>query len=131
MKNVLILFATITFLCGFQTSLSAQKTATWTGGTPGRPFEWNCAANWKEGRVPNEFSRVIIPDVSTSTFSYPALSGGEVEIWSLQILSGARLKIGRNARLIVTEQDSREFAADSVILIRPGRYEGSLVLESK
>ena len=66
---------------------------------------------YEENRVPNEFSSVIIPDVSTSTFSNPVLAGGQVEIWSLQILSGAQLRIGKSAGLIVTGQDSRAFMA--------------------
>jgi hypothetical protein len=107
MKNILF-FA---ILLGYSFSLHAQKTATWKGGTPGRPTEWNCATNWKEGRVPNEFSQVIIPDVSSSTFSNPVLSSGDVEIWSLQILSGATLNIGKSASLIATGQDSRAFMA--------------------
>lgn len=105
MKNILF----FVILLAFSFSIHAQKPATWKGGTPGRPTEWNCATNWKEGRVPNEFSQVIIPDVSSSTFSNPVLNSGEVEIWSLQILSGATLKIGKSASLIATEQDSRAF----------------------
>ncbi len=116
MKNILV-FA---IFFGFSFSLTAQKLATWKGGTPGQPTEWNCPTNWEEGRIPNEFSQVVIPDVSSSTFSNPALNSGEVEIWSLQILSGATLKIGKSARLIATAQDSRAFMALEEGIIREG-----------
>jgi len=68
--------------------------------------------------VPDEFSRVIIPDASTSTFHNPVLKEGEVEVWSLQILSGAMLCIGKNASLIATEQGSRTFIASGEGIIR-------------
>ncbi|MBL7827237.1 MAG: hypothetical protein JNJ57_11435 [Saprospiraceae bacterium] len=48
-------------LITISTNAFSQTTATWQGGKPGRVNDWNCAANWKEGRVPNEFSQVIIP----------------------------------------------------------------------
>lgn len=118
MKNVRILFVAFIALLLCSASLFAQKTATWKGGTPGRPEEWNCPTNWNEGRVPDEFSRVIIPDVSTSTFHNPVLNEGEVEIWSLQILSGATLRIGKHASLVATCQDSRAFLAFGDGIIR-------------
>ncbi len=103
MKNAsLFLTITMIFLFGFQISLNAQVTATWIGGFPGRNTAWNCAANWKEGRVPNEFSNVVIPDVSTTTFCYPVIEEGEVEILSLQCAPTAQLTIGENASLIIT-----------------------------
>jgi hypothetical protein len=104
MKNASFFFAaTLSILFGFQTSLSAQKTATWKGGQAGRSSDWNCASNWKEGRVPDEFSSVVIPDISTSTFSFPIIEKGEVEIWSLQCLTGAHLTVSNKARLIILE----------------------------
>ena len=127
MKNAILFFATtITLLFGFQSSLFAQKTATWKGGTPGKPSEWFCATNWEEGRVPNEFSAVIIPDVSTSTFSDPILNGGEVEIQSLEVHSGASLKIGKNARLVSTWQNGESFVAWGGTIIRQGAQADSI-----
>ncbi len=102
MKNASFSFvALLIVLFGFQTSLSAQKTATWKGGTPGRSTDWNCPTNWKEGRVPDEFSAVIIPDVSTSTFSYPMIQEGTVEIFSLECATNAKLNTYGNARVVV------------------------------
>lgn len=126
MKNVLF-FAAFTALFLSTQSLHAQKIATWKGGAPGHPTDWNYPANWEEGRVPNEFSWVIIPDVSTSTFSNPVLNGEQVEIWSLQIFSGAKLHIGKSARLIVTGQDSRAFLASQEGEIRQDPTANSLV----
>jgi hypothetical protein len=81
-------------------SAQAQITATWKGGTPGKTTDWNCPSNWKEGREPDEFSNVFIPDVSTSTFSYPVIKQGTVEIASLQCASNTRLTTLGNARVI-------------------------------
>ena len=81
-------------------NIQAQRTATWKGGTPGRATDWNCPSNWKEGRVPDEFTIVIIPDVSTSSFSYPTISEDTVVIASLQVASNARLRLRRNARVV-------------------------------
>jgi hypothetical protein len=117
MRNILF-FAAIILIS--PTALLAQKTATWKGGTPGKPADWNCATNWKEGRVPNEFSQVIIPDVSASTFHSPVLASGEVEVWSILIHSGASLRIGKQARLIATEQEEHGILAWGEGVLRPG-----------
>ncbi|MBC7778374.1 MAG: hypothetical protein H7246_23280 [Phycisphaerae bacterium] len=100
MKNASIFFAATLIFLFVSQSMSAQKTATWKGGTPGRSTDWNCPTNWKEGRVPDAFSNVVIPDVSTSTFSYPII-GDEVEIQSLQCAPSARLTVLAKASLVV------------------------------
>jgi hypothetical protein len=113
-------------------SAQAQITATWKGGTPGKTTDWNCPTNWEEGRVPNAFSKVVIPDVSTSTFSYPVLKEGTVEIASLQCASNARLTTLGNARVIYLDapgiaaeprQDAlamSESAAEPTIIVMNG-----------
>ena len=134
MKSIALLFVRLTFtalLLSFCTSVFAQKVATWKGGTPGRNTDWYCAANWADGRVPNEFSQVIIPDVSASTFSYPVLGSGEVEIWSLQMLAGAQLKIGKKAHLIVSEQEDNGSLAWGEGVIHMGMLPKSLAFASK
>lgn len=103
MKKVLAIFALLCLICG---AANAQKNATWKGGTPGKPSDWNCATNWKEGRVPNEFSNVVIPDVSTSTWAYPVIENGVVEIFSLQCAPNARLDTRGNARVILLDAPS-------------------------
>lgn len=110
MKNSMLISVATMILCfGFQVSLSAQRTATWKGGTPGKISDWNCPTNWKEGRVPDEFSNVVIPDVSTSTFSYPIINS-EVEIFSLICDAPARLKIldggGLTVLQLITDEQS-------------------------
>jgi hypothetical protein len=108
MKNAFFsCIAILILFFGFQVSLYAQKTATWKGGTPGRACDWECATNWKEGRVPDEFSNVIIPDVSTSTFSYPVLEN-DVEILSLSCLAPARLLVRNNAQIMVLQTSTNE-----------------------
>lgn len=128
MRNILFFTAIILMS---HTALLAQKTATWKGGTPGNPNEWNCAANWKEGRVPNEFSQVIIPDVSSSSFSNPMITSGEVEVWSIQIHTGAFLKIGKNARLIALEQEEHGTLAWGEAVLQPGTPPQQLEFTSK
>jgi hypothetical protein len=51
--------------------------------------------------VPDEFSDVIIPDVSTSTFALPLIQSGQVEVNSITIYSNGGLTISKNAMLIV------------------------------
>lgn len=100
MKNTSLFIATALILTfGFQTSLSAQRTVTWKGGTPGRCSDWNCPSNWKEGRVPDEFSNVVIPSVATSTFCYPVIRRGEMEVLSLVLHTGATLDVLDNAMI--------------------------------
>lgn len=104
MKNTLLFLATaITLLFGCQVTLNAQKTNTWKGGTPGRVNDWYCATNWSNGVVPNEFSNVVIPDVSATTHAAPVLLKGEAEINALLLHSGAQLTIGQAAALTVLD----------------------------
>ncbi|MFN0174199.1 MAG: hypothetical protein ACKVU0_06090 [Saprospiraceae bacterium] len=100
MKKPIVLLLLLCIAHGYS---NAQKIATWKGGTPGRNTEWNCPGNWKEGRVPNEFSSVVIPDISTSTFSYPVVRKGTVEISSLQCAPGAKLTVLGNAKVMVLD----------------------------
>lgn len=117
MKNVLASCATLLLTCCTIALLQAQAPATasthstayaslgkinyWQGGQPGQASEWNCAANWSDGRVPDAFSNVVIPDVSTQTNAYPVLKNTETEINSLTLLSGASLTITPDAALSV------------------------------
>jgi len=111
MKNLTLSIATtLTLIIGLSLSLSAQTTATWQGGKPGRTTEWNCAANWREGRVPDEFSQVIIP---TGVIHYPVLKAVET-IDALLVEGGSVLTIKKGASL--------------VILGETGRYDGLTLL---
>ncbi len=83
------------------TLLLAQKSITWVGGTPGNETSWDEPKNWSSHHVPNEFSNVYIPDVSTSSYSNPIIKGGIIELNSLQIESTAKLTIQKMAKVIV------------------------------
>lgn len=96
MKNLLIVLLTMT-----STILMAQNTVTWISGIPENETSWDEPKNWSNHHVPNEFSVVFIPDVSTSTFSNPVIKNGTIELNSLQLASTAKLTINKTAKLIV------------------------------
>ena len=83
------------------TTAFAQQTATWKGGTPGKENVWNEARNWSNNKVPNEFTDVLIEDVSTSTFSAPVIESGTIELNSIWMTSNAQLTIEATANLVV------------------------------
>lgn len=96
MKSLLIALFTLISTFAF-----SQSTVTWKGGTPGKETSWNEAKNWSNNKVPNEFSDVIISDVSTSTFSAPVIKVGTIELNSIIIESNAQLTIETAAKLVV------------------------------
>lgn len=99
MKNALFLFATtMVLILGFQVSLNGQKMTTWQGGKPGRTTDWNCPANWSEGRVPDEFTQVVIP---TGANCYPVIQSAQVPIDALLLEAGARLTVQSGATLSI------------------------------
>lgn len=100
----------------------AQRAITWKGGTPGMKNDWFCPQNWSTSSVPDEFSDVIIPDVSTSTFATPVIKSGDVEINSLEIHSNAILTIDKAASVVV---------ASRITGLTPGKIQGAgrLILE--
>lgn len=100
MKNLILTFACCTML----QILAAQTTATWIGGTPGRPTEWNCATNWKENNIPDELSQVIIP---ADRQYYPILQRDAIEIDALLVTGGAKMTIQTNAFLTVLGESGR------------------------
>lgn len=99
MKNFFF-FAAIILIS--QTSLLAQKSTTWKGGTPGKPSDWNCASNWSGGRVPNEFSDVTIPNVSSEI--YPVIKNNVEDINALFLMSNTHIKIEKKGALTVSER---------------------------
>lgn len=82
-------------------SLFAQNINTWKGGTPGKENKWDEPRNWSKNQVPDEFSDVIIPDVSTSTFSYPIIEEAIIELNSIMVQSTANLTIESTATLVI------------------------------
>lgn len=95
----------------FGYALSAQTTATWQGGKPGRSTDWNCPFNWSGGRVPDEFTQVIIP---AGKQFYPAIKCASMPIDALLMESGTTLDIFEGASLL--------------ILGETGRFEGFTIL---
>lgn len=94
------IFFSLSFL--FSSPALAQRTINWVGGVPGLEREWNCPKNWNPSKVPNEFSNVCIPDVSSGSGRFaPVISGGLVEVNSLQMDSNASLKVEKSATLLV------------------------------
>ena len=100
-KNVKWFFAPL--LLTFSMNVFSQKSIIWKGGTPGQKNEWYCAQNWSTHNVPDEFSDVIIPDVSTSSFAFPVIRSGKVEINSLFIQFNGSLTIAKDVIMTVNE----------------------------
>lgn len=91
----------------FATHLTAQNENIWHGGKPGRTSDWNIAANWSKHRVPTEFDEVVIPNTSSTTQTYPFISG-EVTVQSLYIESGAEIVLREHAMLVVLHWRGRD-----------------------
>lgn len=95
MKN-LRMSAFAALLLALGTPLSAQTTATWQGGKPGRTTDWNCPANWSAGRIPDEFSEVIIP---AGLNFYPIFKNEVMPIDALMMEAGTFLTLQNGAVL--------------------------------
>ena len=100
-KSSLFFTALIALLLGFQSSLSAQKTATWKGGFPGQETNWACARNWSLNIVPDGNCHVVIPALLSQKKNYPVLSSTDEEVYSLVIESNAELSILPSGKLII------------------------------
>ena len=124
MKHTTFFAAVLMLLCSLSVSLSAQKTATWKGGKSGNPTDWNCDANWKEGKVPNEFSQVVIP--SGRTF-YPVIKDEVPPIDAILIEADARLTLTEDARLGILNETGR---LNGLTLLGTCLNEGVLVVGS-
>lgn len=81
-------------------NLFSQRTIMWKGGTPGKETQWQCPKNWTCNHVPDEFSNVTIPDVSSSSMAYPVLMG-VAEVNSLRLEGNAALTIAPEGQLTV------------------------------
>lgn len=99
--NQFFFAATCLFFLGNCTLLNAQKLSYWKGGTPGMESNWNCPKNWSNAKVPDGFSDVIIPDVSSGSGCYPTLKDRGLEVNSLTLQSGTSLNIEKQGTLIV------------------------------
>ena len=94
-------WCTVLFVLAFCLHGNAQKSIVWKGGTPGKPTDWYCPTNWSTSSIPDEFSDVIIPDVSTSSFALPVIRYGNIEVNSVTILNQGILTLSKEATLII------------------------------
>lgn len=94
----------------FGLSLFSQTIATWKGGKPGRTSDWACADNWKEGKVPNEFSLVVIP---SDRLYYPRINNRDAVIDALFLENNTALEIREGASLTILGDTGR---VDGVML---------------
>lgn len=122
MKNLCFLPISLLFL---SISLIAQTTATWQGGKPGRSTEWDCAANWREGKVPDESSQVIIP---SGMVHYPVLKDVKETIDALLLEGGAELTLKKGAWLTIRCETGR---LDGITLLGKIRNDGNIELCKK
>ena len=121
MKSIITGFA---FFCILQADTS-QTTATWMGGTPGKTSDWNCATNWKEGRIPDENTQVIVP---SDLIFYPVIMSDVQDIDALLVAGGAKLTIHNGASLKVLGATHR---LDRITVLGKIEIEGKLWVESK
>ena len=104
MKKLSFISCAVLLFFSLQTSLFAQTTATWQGGKPGKVNDWNCGANWKEGKTPDEYSQVLIP--SGRAF-YPVVKGEVPPIDALFLEGGALLTLQKGANLCILGETGR------------------------
>jgi hypothetical protein len=103
-------------------TLIAQTTSTWQGATPGKAKDWNTASNWKENRIPDAYSMVIIP--SERQF-YPILWMEVEPIDALLLEGGAALTLGEGGYLTILGESGR---MDGMILYGTIQNKGVLEL---
>ncbi len=99
-KNLLAASLLIFSILPFSTA-NAQNETRWIGGHPGQENAWNCQQNWSDYKVPDEFSNVVIEDVSTTSLYHPVIHSGDVAVHSLFIESNAELTIEAGSSLTV------------------------------
>ena len=123
-KTSLSLAALLMIVFSLHIPVSAQTSATWQGGKPGRPTDWNCPGNWKEGRPPNEFSQVLIP---SCLVYYPVLEKEVEPIDALLIEGGASVTLQKGAVLIILCETGR---FNGLILLGKINNEGALEIRN-
>lgn len=117
MKNSILSIAImLTLLFGINTSVSAQKIANWKGGAPGQEQNWNCPKNWSNYRVPDSFTDVVIPDVSSTSLALPIITDGIFEVNSIRLYSNANLTIGKDAQLVIYNVENCFFNEQSLCI---------------
>ncbi len=104
--------------------LSAQTSATWRGGKPGRTNDWNCSANWSENRIPDEFAQVIIP---SGVDFYPVIKNEVTPIDALLMEGGTFVTLQKGAVLRILGETGR---FDSLTIFGTIVNNGALEIEN-
>ena len=97
MKKLIILVLAI----GIGTTLQAQNTIYWKGGTPGEETKWYNPKNWSPNRIPASNDIVVIPNCSSHGCFYPELAETAAPIAHLRVESGAVLTIQKGGYLSI------------------------------
>ncbi len=69
----------------------------WTGGSAGAENDWDNAANWDDGRVPDPATNVVIPD---GVAHYPEVSG-TYQCLNMEVKDGAIIQVATGSTLNV------------------------------
>ena len=113
MKSIFISMVLISI---FSNDSHAQIQASWIGGYPSRPRDWNCSANWSNNKVPNEFTDVHISNVEAYRFQYPVEINSNVVVHSLSLNQGAYICIEKNANLKIINPSSSKLILKNIIV---------------
>jgi hypothetical protein len=100
-KKLIAIFSLSYYCILAEASLFGQTQVIWKGGTPGRETKWECPKNWVGNKLPDEFSNVLIPDIVSSSNSFPELDDADVSINSLRIEGESILNIRPHGTLTV------------------------------
>jgi len=105
----------ILFLFGLLPLMSfSQKAAIWKGNSPGHALDWHWPANWSSNSMPDEFTDVIIPLDNSTSFNYPQIQKGDVEINSLYISPGAMLLLNQ-FEIVILDVRKSYFKSSQII----------------
>ncbi len=99
MKTLLIAILTLA-----TTTLFAQNTVIWKGGTPGKENNWNESKNWSDNQVPDENTNVIIKAMNTGHFAQPVVDEA-VEVASIELQAGAKLTVTASGSVMIDGSD--------------------------
>ncbi len=109
MKPLLIIILTLVSIQCF-----SQISSKWRGNTPGHEHDWYYPSNWSNNRIPDEFTDVIIQVDISSSYRYPVIHYGDLEINSLHIWPGACLTI-KNGEVAVLDIERSNYLRSQIL----------------